>query len=342
MIKTAIIGAGPAGIEAASVLAQLGHQVTLFEKNQQPLCHLADKHCLFPNFAPASDVAEALLEKLRAPNIALRLGCEAAEVQPACVAGFQGEDPACSPVWKVNGELFDAVLLCTGYRLFDARRKEELGYGIYPGVCTSIELEQMLKAGRVAGTSGKPPQRAAFLQCVGSRDEKSGNLYCSKLCCVTAVKQAIELKRLAPDCETYLFYMDLRMWGQGFEELYRTAQEEYGVNFVRGRVSEAGGTFDGRVQLKAEDTLMGLPMKLTADLLVLMVGMEASDDTRSLGAQCHVCGDYGFIGTADPHLHDNHTARRRLFAAGACKRPMTLSDTLADARAAALALATSL
>lgn len=341
MKKTAVIGAGPAGIEAAAVLAGLGHHVTLFEKGGTPLCHLADKAFLFPNFVSAAEVAERLEARLRSPQIELRLGCEATELQPACVAGFQGEDPACSPVWRVNGELFDAVLLATGYRLFDARRKEELGYGIYPGVHTSIELEQMLKEGRVTGASGQPPRRAAFLQCVGSRDEKSGNHYCSKLCCVTAVKQAVELRRRLPECEAYVFYMDLRMWGQGFEELYRQAQEEYGVTFVRGRVSEAAGTFDGRVQLKAEDTLMGLPLKLTADLLVLMVGMEASEGTRALGALCQVCGDYGFITTADPHLRDNDTARRRLFAAGACKRPMTLSDTLADARAAALALATS-
>lgn len=341
MKKTAVIGAGPAGVEAAAVLAERGHRVVLFEKNQEPLCHLSDKACLFPGFVPAEQVASRLLQRLQQPGIELRMGCEVTELQPAFVAGFQGEDPACSPVWRVNGDLFDAVLLATGYRLFDARRKEELGYGIYPGVSTSIELEQMLKSRQVAGASGCPPRRAAFLQCVGSRDEKSGNRYCSKLCCVTAVKQAIELRRLLPDCETYLFYMDLRMWGQGFEELYRQAQEEYGVNFVRGRVSEVGATFDKRLQLKSEDTLMGLPLKLTADLLVLMAGMEPSEGTRALGRQCGICGEYGFVGTADPHLRDNATARRRLFAAGACKRPMTLADTLADARSAALALATS-
>lgn len=341
MKKTAVIGAGPAGIEAAAVLAGQGHRVVLFEKNSAPLCHLADKACLFPNFVPAAEVAERLLQRLQSPRIELRAGCEVSSLQPACVAGFQGEDPACSPVWKVGDELFDAVLLATGYRLFDARRKEELGYGIYPGVRTSVEMERMLREGAVVGATGQPPRRAAFLQCVGSRDEKIGNRYCSKLCCVTAVKQAIELRRLLPGCETYLFYMDLRMWGQGFEELYRQAQEEYGVTFVRGRVSEVGGTFDSRLQLKSEDTLMGLPLKLTADLLVLMVGMESSDGTRLLGSQCRVCGDYGFVATADPHLSDNATARRRLFAAGACKRPMTLADTLADARSAALALATS-
>jgi heterodisulfide reductase subunit A len=129
--------------------------------------------------------------------------------------------------------------------------------------------------------------------------------------------------------------MDLRMWGQHFEELYREAQTDYNIKFIRGRISEAGGTFDRRVQIKAEDTLMGRPMKLTVDLFVLMVGMEASQGTRSLAAQAGIAGEYGFAQACDPHTSDNCTAHDGLFVAGSCKRPMTLTDTLADARSAA-------
>ena len=228
-----------------------------------------------------------------------------------------------------------AALLATGYTTFDAHRKEELGYGIYPGVVTSLEMERMLRDGKVVNSIGELPRRLAFLQCVGSRDEKSGNLYCSKLCCVTAVKQAIEVKKLLPEAEIFVFYMDLRMWGQGYEEMYRTAQEQYDIRFVRGRISEASGTYDGRVQIKAEDTLMGLPLKMTTDLLVLMVGMEASKGTRRLAEQCRICGDYGFAQSADPHLDDNLTASAGLYVAGSCKRPMTLTDSVNDGRAAA-------
>jgi heterodisulfide reductase subunit A len=136
--------------------------------------------------------------------------------------------------------------------------------------------------------------------------------------------------------------MDLRMWGQGFEEMYRTAQQEYGVSFVRGRISEAGGTFDGRVQIKAEDTLLGRPLKMTSDLLVLMVGMEASKGTRELATQCRICGEYGFAQSKDPHLHDCQSEAPGLFVAGACKRPMTLTDSVNDGRSAAYEILTSL
>ena len=325
MKNIAIIGAGPAGIEAAATLAaQENIAVTLFEQNIEPLANLADKAFLFPNFAKADDVAQQLLQRLDNQRITKRYNTTVSQLE-AKVDG----------TWTVDGEPFDTVLIATGYRTFDAHRKEELGFGIYPGVITSLDMERMLREGAVRNSIGDKPRRVAFLQCVGSRDEKSGNLYCSKLCCVTAVKQAIEVKKLQPDTEAFIFYMDLRMWGQHYEELYRSAQQEYDVRFVRGRISEAAGTYDGRVQLKAEDTLMGLPLKMTADLLVLMVGMEPSEGTRQLAKQCNICGDYGFAQSADPHLDDNLTSVPGLYVAGTCKRPMTLTDSVNDGRSAA-------
>ena len=342
MKQIAILGAGPAGIEAASLLASLGHPVTLYEKESEPLGNITDKAFLFPNFADAQEVAATMRAKLDNPNITLRCNTEVTQLLPSYIAGFQEENLTGTPVWKVNDELYDIVLLATGYTPFDAHRKEELGYGIYPGVHTSLEMEKMIREKRIINSVGDSPKRIVFLQCVGSRDEKSGNHYCSKLCCVTAVKQAIEAKKQLPDCEVYVFYMDLRMWGQGFEEMYRTAQQDYGVNFIRGRISEAGGTFDGRVQIKAEDTLLGRPMKMTSDLLVLMVGMEASKGTRELATQCRICGEYGFAQSKDPHLHDCKSDAPGLYVAGACKRPMTLSDSINDGRSAAYEILTSL
>ena len=342
MKQIAILGAGPAGIEAAALLASLGHPVTLYEKESQPLGNITDKAFLFPNFADAQEVAASLRSKLDNPNITLRCNTEVTQLLPSYIAGFQEENLTGTPVWKVNDELYDIVLLATGYTPFDAHRKEELGYGIYPGVHTSLEMEKMICEKRILNSVGDSPKRIVFLQCVGSRDEKSGNHYCSKLCCVTAVKQAIEAKKQLPDCEVYVFYMDLRMWGQGFEEMYRTAQQDYGVNFIRRRISEAGGTFDGRVHIKAEDTLLGRPMKMTSDLLVLMVGMEASKGTRELATQCRICGEYGFAQSKDPHLHDCLSEAPGLFVAGACKRPMTLTDSIIDGRSAAYDIITSL
>lgn len=328
MKKVAIIGAGPAGIEAASVLARTGAHVTVFEKSSEPLSNLRDKSFLFPNFQPSSELADELSGKLLADNITVRYG--------SCITELKWKGTSWELVCDGSQDLiFDAVLIATGYRTFDASRKEELGYGIYKGVITSLEMEQMIKSGSILNANGDIPQRIAFLQCVGSRDEKSGNNYCSKVCCVTAVKQAIEVRKILPKTELTVFYMDLRMWGQGFEEMYRTAQEKYGIDFIRGRISEAASTFDGRIQIKTEDTLLGLPMKASVDLLVLMVGMEASDGTRAVGKSCDICGEYGFVKTLNPHLYDNETDRPGLFAAGSCKRPMSINDSVNDGRSAA-------
>ncbi|MBP5547603.1 MAG: CoB--CoM heterodisulfide reductase iron-sulfur subunit A family protein [Bacteroidales bacterium] len=332
MKSISIIGAGPAGIEAASILAKQGVDVTIFEKSSSPMKNVADKAYLFPNFAAANDIVEAMNKKLMLPGITQQNDTDIVGLTREGQRGWKLTDS------QGNSYYTDMVLLATGYTPFDAHRKEELGYSIYGGVVTSIEMERMIRYNQVANTMMEKPRRVVFLQCVGSRDEKSGNHYCSKVCCVTAVKQAIEIKKQLPDTETFIFYMDLRMWGQHFEEMYRMSQQEYGVRYVRGRISEASGTFDGRVQIKAEDTLMGMPLKMTTDLLVLMVGMEASAGTRCLAQAAGICGEYGFAQSIDPHLKDCQTTQEGLFVCGTCKRPMSINDAVNDARAAALAI----
>jgi heterodisulfide reductase subunit A len=353
MRTIAIIGAGPAGIEAASVLSAMENtEVLLFEKSASTMDNLRDKAFLFPDFSSAADLVEIMESKLDRENIKLHLDTEIVSVAELVEATNGTKDSAtdekeqdtigvCWQLQDAKGKNYvaDAVLMTTGYKVFDATRKEELGYGIYPGVITSIDMEKKIKEGKVLNSMGDVPKKVVFLQCVGSRDEKSGNHYCSKVCCVTAVKQAIELRKLLPEVEAYVFYMDLRMWGGGFEEMYREAQEKYDVRFVRGRISEAASTFDGKIQIKSEDTLVGLPLKMSADLLVLMVGMEPSEGTKKLTSQCSCADAYGFATTMNPHLRDNETAQPGLYVAGSCKRPMSINDSLNDARSAALKIA---
>lgn len=338
MKEIAIIGAGPAGIEAAHILANNNIKVSIFEQRKSPLNNITDKAFLFPNFADAQDVAKQLMNKLQHPNIQLQCNHCIADVHSELIADVRGENYP--PFYRaiVDDKQYDAALIATGYKPFDAHRKEELGYGIYNGVITSLEMENMIRSGKITSHASEAPKRVVFLQCVGSRDEKTGNHYCSKLCCVTAVKQAIEIKKIHPGCDIHVFYMDLRMWGQGFEEMYRTAQSEYGIKFIRGRISEASETFDNKVQIKAEDTLMGLPLKMTSDLLVLMIGMEASDGTIQLSNSCNICGDYGFAQSIDPHINDNKTLSEKIYVAGTCKRPMTINDSILDGRSAALSI----
>ena len=332
MKKVAIIGAGPAGVEAASIISNNGYDVDLFEKSANTMKNLHDKAFLFPNFVAADDIINILDKKLLNKNIATHYDTEIMDIQ-------QEEGNSWKLIDQKNQSFYaDAVLISTGYTVFDAHRKEELGYGIYKGIHTSLEMEKMIRHDQIVNSIGEKPKRIAFLQCVGSRDEKSGNHYCSKVCCVTAVKQAIEARRRLPDTEIYIFYMDLRMWVQHFEEMYRSAQQDYNIRFVRGRISEASSTFDGRVQIKAEDTLMGLPMKMTTDLLILMVGMEASEGTKRLAKACNICGEYGFASSVEPHLDDNFSGVPGIFVAGTCKRPMSLNDSILDARSAAIVI----
>jgi len=153
-----------------------------------------------------------------------------------------------------------AVIVATGYQLFDASRKKEYGFGKYPDVITNMQLERMLNSagptgGRVVVPStGKPPKRVAFIQCVGSRDKTVGNEYCSRVCCMSALKNAQMVKERYPDTEITIHYIDIRAAGEMYEEYYIRTQE-MGVDFIRGKVAEIYAGEDGRPVIRYENTL---------------------------------------------------------------------------------------
>ena len=179
------------------------------------------------------------------------------------------------------------------------------------------------------------PETIGIVHCVGSRDEKVGNLYCSKLCCVTAVKQAIELREELPESKVFCFYMDMRMGGAFYEELYREAQEKWGVNFIRGKVSEASETIDNKLTIKVEDTLAGRPLKMKLDMLVLMAGMEMSEGGKKIGVIGDLrTGENRFFAAADNHSGSNLSNIEGIFYAGTCTAPMNITETISHARAA--------
>lgn len=330
--QVAIIGAGIAGLEAASILDSMGFKVTLVEKAEHTGGHIQNWHQLFPDRRNATEVAQGIISKPLA-NVSTEFNREVTSIQPFAEKFIISAKDG----WVFNA---DAVLITTGFELFDAKRKEEYGYGIYDHVITSAELESLFKKENgVTLRIGRTPSRIGLVHCVGSRDEKIGNIYCSKVCCVTAVKQAIELKELYPECEIYCLYMDLRMSGRHYEELYKQAQEEYSIQFIRGRLSEAAEDKSGRIIVKVEDTLLGRPLKMTMDMLVLMTGMVASAQTASICSSAGIQKDSdGFFKASDPHLYGNITGVPGIFVAGTCSGPKTISDTLSDARSAALAV----
>ena len=268
-------------------------------------------------------------ERIKSERIRCFLGQEVRQIAPDGVTLRSKE--------RILGE---AVVVATGFSLFDAHRKQEYGYGLYNNVITSVDLERMMNSGKVMLADGSEPQRIAILHCVGSRDEKVGQHHCSKVCCITGVKQAIELKRMFPTADVFNFYMDIRMFGPGYEELYREAQERYNVHFVRGRISEAAETIDQRVQIKAEDTLTGRPLRMTVDMLVLLVGMSPNYENEELSASSGLAlAPNGYFRAKDSFIGAVRSNIDGIFYVGAATAPKSLADSLAEASMTASAVA---
>lgn len=321
-----IIGGGPAGMETAYQLKQLGLKPIIIERNDRLGGHLAQWDRLFPT----SETAVGLLERLKenTKDIEVKL------------------DSRITNIEKINGTFHvslstnknfevDAVVVCTGFELFNAERKQEYGYGIYDRVITNAELEYYFKTHDDKRVD--EPRRIGFVHCVGSRDVKVNNTYCSKVCCATALKQACEIKDEFPDADVYCFYMDLRMFGKGYEDLYLRAQKDFDIKCVRGRVCEVSENIEGKLVIKAEDTLLGTPMKMTLDLLVLMCGMEKAKGVEEIQKMLNLeSNNDGFIENSGSFVGINRTKEKGVFVAGACTSPKTLPDTIAEARSTAM------
>lgn len=322
-----VIGGGVAGMEAARQLLLLGYNPILVEQQDHLGGHVAQWNRLFPDMAPAGELVRSLWDGITAANIFL-------ETRVTSVNRLKND----YLVMLSNGVSIScrAILIASGFKLFDAARKEEYGYGVYDHVVTNADLESWFN-GQDSDRIPTAPKSVGFVHCVGSRDLKAGNSQCSKVCCITAVKQAIEMKERFPEARVFCFYMDLRLFGKKYEDFYIRAQQEFGIQFIRGRVSEVGETIDGRLQVKAEDTLSGKPLKVQLDLLVLMAGMSCNPDVAELARMARLDIDSdGFLRSLDNTAGIDVSNRPGIFYAGACTGAKTVPETLGEARSAAL------
>lgn len=334
--RIVVIGAGPAGLEASRLAADLGAQVTLIEKGDSPggMPIQSNYAALTHGFRSAEEaMGEMVSAVVGHPNIDLHTSSQ--------VTGMSGSAPEFSLV--VNGadgeKTVDAsaVIIATGFRHFDpGRETQQYGYYEFPDVITLADAEGMLKEENfVRPSNGEVPERVAFIQCVGSRDRQIGNEFCSKVCCGIASKQAIEVRQQVPDARVFIFYIDMRMYGYWENDIYWPAQEEYKVNYVKGIVTEILQKGD-RLVVRGEDTTMGRPMEVPMDIVVLSVGMEPSQGTRDMAQILGVgTNKYGFISQDHTSLDTVATSVPGVFVVGAARGPADLDDTLATAGAAA-------
>ncbi len=236
-----------------------------------------------------------------------------------------------------------AIIAATGFEQYDPTEVGEYGYGRYPNVLTALEFERLVCASGPTGgrlerpSDGKYAHRVAFVQCVGSRGHRIGAPYCSSACCMYATKEAILIKEHEPDSEVTIFYIDLKVFGQGFQEFVDRARDYWGVRYIRGKPGEIReNPFTRDLTLWYEDTDTGKVSRSEVDLVVLCTSMMPHGSNKEL---IKVLGleldEYGFFKTRDSIAHPIETNTAGVFVCGCCHGPRDIPESVAEASGAA-------
>ena len=326
-----VVGGGVAGMVAVLNIADAGFPVYLVEQSDHLGGRVAELNRTFPDLETVAAWLPDLVEQVRRhPNVTVYLNSRVTGIK-GFVGNFEvmveGLEAPAKPI-QVG-----AIVIATGYNVFDPRQKSEFGYGLYPQVVTTLELEHRLASGDLA-VNGKTPKEVVFIKCVGSRDAQLGRPYCSRICCMISAKQAQLVRQALPDSRVTVFYMDVRTFGKRGEEFYDEARRA-GVRYRRGNVSEIYRRGD-RVVVRVEDTLLGRTLEHEADLVVLAVGMEPRAEAADIAVLLKLPRSAdGFFLEAHPKLRPVDTAVDGVFLAGCCQGPKDIPDTVAQAKAAA-------
>ena len=225
----------------------------------------------------------------------------------------------------------DAVILASGFTPFDATRKSTYRYGDLANVITGLDLERGKRAnGTVTRPSdGKAPQKMAFIQCVGSRDERLGNLWCSQVCCPYALRTAMSLKHKNPELDITIFYMDIQNTGNNFTTFYQQCQD--GLKFVRTIPVDMYQAEGDRIQTRYMTETDGTPVEEVFDMVVLSVGIMPGGDNQALAETLGIpLNSDGFAAGVDA-LDTTATSGKGIFLAGTVQGPKTIANTMAHA-----------
>jgi len=327
-----VVGAGPSGLAAAHALASAGQSVVLVEKESMlggaPI--LSGYAKLVPSGEWAKDAIGGMVKRVEDDSLVnVKKGVR--------VETFEGE-PGSFRAGLSDGTSLEAgaAILATGFTHFDSVNKPEWGFGTFPYVVTTTQVEQMISTGKGirCPSDGRKPQRVAILLCVGSRDRQIGREWCSKICCTVSCNIAMEIREELPDCHVYIYYMDIRTYGLN-ETYYWKSQEEYKVKYIKARIAEV--TSDGqKLIVKGEDTLVKRPITIPFDMVVHAIGMDPNVENKSIAGVFGVkLQEHGHIARGS-YGASGETSRAGVFVAGAATGPETIDDSIAQGNAAAM------
>jgi len=288
----------------------------------------------FREVESAFSIEQALSEAERCLNCAICSECN------ECVAACDKKAVKHDMKEEISEIEVGSVILTPGFKEFDASKKGEFGYGRYKNVVTSVQFERMLSAAGPFGghvlrlSDGKEAKRIAFIQCVGSRDSKCGNDYCSSICCMATTKQALVADEHIDGMKASIFYMDIRAYGKDFDQYFERAKGKENIEYIKGipsRAVQMPGSMDIRLKYMDENFKYA---ESDFDLVVLAVGMEPKSETTENMAKLGVhLNEYGFAGKS--RLAPLETSRRGVFIAGAFQEPKDIPETVTQASAAA-------
>ncbi|HYW68568.1 MAG TPA: CoB--CoM heterodisulfide reductase iron-sulfur subunit A family protein, partial [bacterium] len=242
---------------------------------------------------------------------------------------------------EIVEEEVGAIVVATGYDLYPIENMGEYGGGKYPDVVTSLQFERMLSAsGPTGGEVRRPsdnevPKEVVFLTCCGSRDPESHLPYCSKVCCMYLTKHAMLYKHNVHEGQAYVFYMDVRTGGKGYEEFYTRAAEEDDVLYIRGKVSKIFEE-DGKVMVWGVDTLSGKKIEIAADMAVLGLATVPNKAAGELANMLKLHqNEWGFLSEAHPKLRPVESLAPGFYIAGSAQGPKDIPESVAQASGAA-------
>jgi heterodisulfide reductase subunit A len=242
---------------------------------------------------------------------------------------------------EIVEEEVGTIIVATGYDLYEKEMLSEYGHGKYPDVLDGLQFERLLSAsgptqGKILRPSDhKEPKEVVFIQCAGSRDPELHCAYCSKICCMYTAKHAMLYKHHVHDGQAYIFYIDIRSGGKGYEEFVQRAVEEDGVMYLRGKVSKI---FEdkGKVKVWGVDTLSGKDIEIDADMVVLATAIRPSQGAAELAKKLKIALDKdGFLAEAHPKLRPVESVTSGMFLAGAAQAPKDIPEAVAQASGAA-------